>query len=757
MDNKYDQLKMDLTEEPKEENVPEANEEAFDEAIVSGNVVQETIEPCEIIAPQKEAPQKKVKSVDPQTISINEEFYEDMPELDDDIELISPDVDIFEKIEEQQKDDEQRKEREVTKWAHEEEPKKEEFQAPLDDMYANTSQTEQHFMNAFGIADKSGKTLNIDIATNQTTSEIETLQGDIHSDYYEYTNRQQRKEIIGMYKYAKRSIKIKMIMASIFAIFVLLIESLALFPNLEGIFSIREYPYLHFFVDFLFAGLCLLCAHEQLYHGLKSIFTRELIPESAAVYVSAAGILYSLINLIFIPFSHNVVKLPLGNFPVAFICVTVLLFSYINVAREKYGFSVISSKDTKFVLAKVGGEDSESEQEAFTTTGKGIVFGDIVRVEKSDFVKGYFQRTNESAKTGKIMYPYYILTICIPLVFAIISIIRTRDFFSAVTVWYIGFLLMVPVGVLITYSMPFFFGNKKLYEDEVSIIGESALDEFAKTNVVSANDTTAFPPRNVKLQNFNVYNGYKIEKVLYYAASGFSTVGGPLADVFEVATKDAFAKSRRAKFVCSGRSYLCVKVDNDTIIFADRYGITSQGIELGNEKDAVDDDVSVMYMACNSKLCAKMYIKYEIDDEFAQIVRDLNKQGIYVGIRTFDPNINNELLEKRAHFRKADLQVIRLSSEEDIPKVYPKTDSGIVSKGLSKALLKALPVCRKIIKVRKASMVLKILLSVVGATLLGFLTFGQIVAIPPLYVVGYYLGSMLLLTGISATTVIKLK
>jgi hypothetical protein len=316
---------------------------------------------------------------------------------------------------------------------------------------------------------------------------------------------------------------------------------------------------------------------------------------------------------------------------------------------------------------------------------------------------------------------------------------------------------MIPVGVLISYSMPFFFGNKKLYEDEVSIIGESALDEFAKTNVVSANDTTAFPPRNVKLQNFNVYNGYKIEKVLYYAASGFSTVGGPLADVFEIATKDAFAKSKRAKFICSGRSYLCVKVDNDTIIFADRYGITSQGIDLGNEKESVDDDVSVMYMACNSKLCAKMYIKYEMDYEFAQIVRDLNKQGIYVGIRTFDPNINNELLEKQAKFKKADLQVIRLTSEEDIPKTYPKTDSGIVSKGLSKALLKALPVCRKITKVRKASMVVKILLSIAGAAILGFFTFGKILALPPLYIVGYYVGSMVLLTGISMTTTFKLR
>ncbi|MBQ8163727.1 MAG: hypothetical protein IJZ93_05125 [Clostridia bacterium] len=746
MDKKYDQIKLDVSEPENTESSPEL----VDSAMAKGDVVQETIEPSEIIAPVNQSTKRR-KISDPQTISINERLYEKEPELDEDVELISPDADVFEKAEEQTKNDEIKSDN----W-NKDQIKRDNFKNDLDDIYASTAQTEQQFMSTFGIADKTGKTLNIDISTNQTTSEIETLQGDIHSDYYEYTNRQQRKEIIGMYKYAKRSIKTKMIMASIFAIFVLLIESLSMFSiEMQGIFSIKEHPYIHFIADIGFLLLCAACAYEQLYHGIKSIFSRELIPESIAVYVTAAGLLYSIINLVFIPFT-NAVKLPLCNFPVAFVCVLVLYFSYINVAREKYGFSVVSSKDTKFVLSKVEGENAESEQEAFTTTGKGV-YGDIIRIEKSDFVKGYFQRTNRSAKIGKIMYPYYLLAICIPLIFAVIASIRNRDFFEAVNIWYVGFLLIAPIGVLVSYSLPFFFGNKKLFEDEVSIIGESALDEFFKVNVVSANDTTAFPPYNVKLQSFNVYNDYKFEKVLYYAASGFSTVGGPLADVFEIATKDAFAKSKRAKFVCSGRNYLCVKVDNDTIIFADRYGITSQGIELGNEKDASDEDVSVMYMACNSKLCAKMYIKYQIDDEFAKIVKALNKQGIYVGIRTFDPNINNELLEKQTHFKKADLQVIRLGSEEDIPQVHAKTDSGIVSKGLSKALLKALPVCRKIVKVRKASTVFKIIFSVIGAVALGFFTFGKITAILPIYIVGYYLLSCLVLTALGSKTAFKIK
>ena len=182
-----------------------------------------------------------------------------------------------------------------------------------------------------------------------------------------------------------------------------------------------------------------------------------------------------------------------------------------------------------------------------------------------------------------------------------------------------------------------------LFKDDVAIIGENSVTEFATTDVVSVNDTTAFPPYNVRLTNLQVYPGYKTEKVLYYAASGFALVGGPLAEVFDASTKDAFQKSRKTKFVCSGRSFLCVKVDSDTIIFADKYGMSAQGIDVGSEKED-DDEISIMYMACNGTLCSKMYLKYKIDEEFVSIAEFLNKSNVGIGIRTFDPNINNEMI-----------------------------------------------------------------------------------------------------------------
>jgi hypothetical protein len=186
------------------------------------------------------------------------------------------------------------------------------------------------------------------------------------------------------------------------------------------------------------------------------------------------------------------------------------------------------------------------------------------------------------------------------------------------------------------------------------------------------------------------------------------------------------------------------------LIFADRYGIASQGVEVPTERESFDDGTSVMYIACNGKLCAKMYINYIIDEEFAKTVRSLNKNGTAVMIRTFDPNLNNEIIKKQTVFKKSELCVIKLNDNSQISKVIDKADSGIVSKGRSRSLLKAIPVCKNITKIRKAALIVKVIASITGLTLLGLTVFGVISSVPTLFVGLFYVPWMLIIFAISA-------
>lgn len=610
----------------------------------------------------------------------------------------------------------------------------------IDETYKSSVQADHQFMITFGLSSNQPNV--VSDKDSVASKEAEILQSDTSSDYYEYNDRLQRKEIGEMYKYARRNIKVKTIFVAILTVLLFFFENVTLFiKNPTGFLA---NPYVLISVNLVLLLLCAAFAHEQIYHGIRSIFNKNYLPESVAVVATLSALIHTFIMLIAVIFKTEAFTLTLFNFPVAFIIFLLVLYSYVNVVREKYGFSVVCARDAKFYLEKMEAIDAEAENETFSGTA-GEFNGEIARVKRTGFVKNYFANTNSEPNLHSYLGVYFILALLIPAVFAIVSLfVKDFDFFQAVSVWYVGVLLMLPVGILFSYSVPFLIGNKRLYSDDVSIIGENAISDFSTIDVVSVNDTTAFPPKNVKLTNFQVYNGFKTEKVLYYAASGFALVGGPLAAVFDASTKDAIPKSRKVKFVCSGRSYLCIKIDNETIIYADKYGMSSQGIDVGAEKEE-DEKISVMYMACNGVLCSKMNFLYEIDEEFVKIVAFLNKNNVGVGIRTFDPNINVDLIKAKILDERAEVKIIRLSSEEEAPIITARNDAKIVSKGLSKSLLKAIPVCKKIVTSRKATRALKIISSILGAVMLGLSIFGKLALTTSAIITGYYIALSILM------------
>ena len=208
--------------------------------------------------------------------------------------------------------------------------------------------------------------------------------------------------------------------------------------------------------------------------------------------------------------------------------------------------------------------------------------------------------------------------------------------------------------------------------------------------------------------------------------------------------------------MCTGRSLLGFKIDNDKVVFADKFGMVSQGIEIGNEREG-KDNLSIRYIAINNVLAAKMYIEYKIDEEFLKIVRLLNKNDIGVGIRTFDPNINNELLKKVTSFRKKDLRIIKLSNATDITRPSAKKDATVVSRGLSRSLMKVIPVCKKILLSRKVIKAIKIISSLGGVALMILWMFGKLDFANSAHIVGYHFVFVLIMIFSSILTMPKLK
>ena len=131
-------------------------------------------------------------------------------------------------------------------------------------------------------------------------------------------------------------------------------------------------------------------------------------------------------------------------------------------------------------------------------------------------------------------------------------------------------------------------------------------------------------------------------------------------------------------------------------------------------------------MACNGVLCSKMYIKYELNQQFVKATKKMNSKSLSIGIRTFDPNINNDLIQRLGGFSKKEVRVIKLEAYDDIPSSTHRCDGKIVSKQTSSALLRAITMCRRIVRTRKVLKAVGVLCSLMGTIYVGLGVFGII-------------------------------
>ncbi|MBQ9121010.1 MAG: hypothetical protein IJY12_01450 [Clostridia bacterium] len=571
------------------------------------------------------------------------------------------------------------------------------------------------------------------------TEEIASVRGDVRAKALEYTNRAQRQDIIGMYKYAHKLTSIKMIIAAVLMVFLFFYENLGIFGlKLAGVLDGAQYPLIYVLINLQIMVICCALAYDELFQGVKSIIALDPIPESVTAVVVFAGFLHTVLMAIF----AKPGQIPtLFNFVVALCVFLTLAYTLYNIKREMLGFRVVSSKNSKFVLQRR--KESGAKLEATAFDGISDENPDVLRVERTNFSDNYFKRTNVMPDLRLYLGIVAAVVFVVAVVMFIVLYHSGKGGLNALTGAYETVLFGLPLTIFFTYSIPFYRANRFGRSVDTAIIGEEALCEYSYSSIVSVDDTGVFPPYGVKIQSINVYDNYRIDTALHYAASGFACVGGPLADVFEVATME-IGRSENVSFVEAGEGYLVTKVDGSELICGSAKALLDRGVPMAADiysyDGQTDPEVSVMYLACDGKLMAKMYIKYRIDSEFEQIVETLAERGMCVAVKTFDPNITEAMLALRIKPDKYPLKVVRLTALEEKSKTKERADSGIVSRGDSKSLLKILTVCEDVLRVRRLSTWIKIAASAVGLAIMCIVVAsGTVGSVSSLYLALYQL------------------
>lgn len=580
-------------------------------------------------------------------------------------------------------------------------------------------ETDLNLLMGLGLEDQIDKTVGegtADMMAAQNDEDIRRLEEEKRrAAEYEYTERDQTPQIAQAYKVSFRFTKIKMIIGLFLTAILFFYENITLFGiQFAGALDPAVYPVVYIMMSLQIMLLVCAVAYEQILAGFRNLFTGRPTPESVVSVLAVFGTLYSFYAAIV---ANQVIEPVMYNFAVAACAVMSLIASYFNTKREIFSFNIVSSKKNKYVFHRITPEMGVPESEAFAATDEDSP--DVLQIRKTGFVDGYFERTSAVIHSTRIYVAAMLTLVTVAAVLlAVLGSLGGASAYEAVSIAYIAVLAAVPMSMFFTYSYPFYKANKEAYENDSTIVGEASLEEYSGSSIISFDDNNVFPSYSVKVQNIKIYNNNRIDRVLYAATSVFSAAGGPLKDVFEIATIE-MGHSEDVEILRAGVGYLECTVDGQTYTFGRYDVLTELGMELPEESmeedSYIEGDLSIMYMLREGDLIAKMFIKYVMDADFEFILHQFAQNGSCVCIKTYDPNIDEAMILKKIHGKRYPMKVIK---NYEATEGTSRLDSGIVTRGTTKSLLQTVSFCDMVLSVKRTNTVISVASALVTLVIL---------------------------------------
>lgn len=548
----------------------------------------------------------------------------------------------------------------------------------------------------------------------------------------EFVSPSEIKSILESYKteYGRSALKLFALIAV--AILLFFYENIGIFGgSLPDALKVEYYPIVHIMLglQMLFVGFAVL--YKDVISGVKTLIKRKPTPDSYLPVMLAASVVYSVCACFF-PAGTSTVSF---HFPIAMALLFHVIGKRLDLRREIMTFRVISSKRNKFALEKLDIIDAELETKAFDKFLPKQP--DIFRINKTSFIDGYFRRTKAYSSIKEVLVGFIPASIAAAVIGIIVGFIATKSMTEAVMIGYASFAFATPAVMFLAFSLPSFRASKVTYDNGSAIVGESALDEYTSASSISFDDREVFPTAGVKLKSVKVFGSGRLDNVIYYMASVYSFIGGPLSDVLNVATAD-LGRSESVELLGIDADGVEAVVDGHRIYVGKAEYLRHNGylpITDSEDEEIEGGDICIIFLVCDDEVVGKLYVRYRIDPEFQNTLKSLYRSGICVGIKTVDPNINDEMLGTRIKLTKYPVRVLKYDDISDRSRGSDRTDSGIVSKKSVKALLNAFTLCDKTKHVTKTNLIICALAVLIGVVITACIAFiGSIGAVGSVYV-----------------------
>lgn len=527
--------------------------------------------------------------------------------------------------------------------------------------------------------------------------EDENAKRPIHDVYAcngeEYAGHTQDKEIRQAYRAHSRLAMARLILTAFFTVLIGLSDLLfVLFDSLpaplSNLSATGMYGGIGFCMLLFVAALSIRCMKR----GIVGLLRYSPTPAAVTALVVAVTIAYDILGL----FDSQCGILL--NLPAALALLALAVAEYMNVKNQRIVFAVVNSRARKIALY-----DMESKRKKVIRDGYIVkIINDdadcaLRRVRHTQRIGGYFRRTGSPSRRYRALPGLLVMSALCSVTLAVVSLLVKGDLRFAATIFVLALQLTLPVSALIAYVYPMLMTSTRLAKRGCAIVGDSAVDEYAKQSILLFDDVEMF--RSKSSTEITIRGGGDTHKYIRYAKRLFKTLGGTLAcvttsDLSEDTREDRVEILRVLEQGLEARIDGKVRVLAGTSEFMIKNGIRvpSDSAELLVRRHV---ESSILYLAFEGKLRLGYEIDYRISGRFEGIADALGRAGTLVAVESSDPCIHAELLARSRDPQMTPIRVIKPLHFEKNDEAEV-VDSGVVATKNARDIAHTVLACHKL-------------------------------------------------------------
>ncbi|MBQ7380841.1 MAG: hypothetical protein IJW69_02015 [Clostridia bacterium] len=548
----------------------------------------------------------------------------------------------------------------------------------------------------------------------------------------EFRDDKQTETIKGRYAAEQSKLNKRFLSTFLLSIFILFFEHLPMTEiRIPYLSDWLEMPLFYYGMAVLLSILLIVFSFKKIVSGLRATLFLQGEPFVPVSCLALLNLIYNVSVLIF--FSDR--GMPVYNFAVAIFLLFGVADDAMRLTRERLAFDVVSDKKPKLSLEMLEGKIQAEASSGFS-------FKQDFFVEKVNFVGNFFTRSGRRSVQFSEYFHELAFSALASLIISLLSIYLTDDVSTAFTAFVFSMLICVPMQFLTANIYPFFHLTKGLSRLGSAVIGDAVTEEYNDADTIYLEDSEMFGKHGARVVGVRVYNDMDFYAILSYALSVFTVVGAPLCNVFDNAAHE-IEKKENVKITNISVGGVEAVVDLKTVHVGNLAFMRSHGYfpkrNPDDEQKIESGQVCILYMAIGGELCAKIYLQYTVTQRFEKFAAEMLKNGVRVGIRTLDPNINEKMIATLRNDREVSIKVIRPTPNELIP-IGKHSDSGIVTSKNSHMVFKILEQCFNIKRIHQKQRQLRLIAFLLGALISALLMIGNLYArIPSLYIAIYQL------------------